>query len=81
MRCEVLLFANLAEAIGTDRLAIDLDEGSRVGDVLDKLAAEHDAIGQMRRVLAVAVNERYCPADAELNDGDVVALIGPVSGG
>ncbi len=81
MRCEILLFAQLAEAIGTDRLAISLPEGATVADVLAKVANDHEAIASVRSALAVAVNERYCSPSRALSDGDTIALIPPVSGG
>ena len=81
MRCEVLLFANLAEAVGEDRLSLELDNAATVSDALDRLASEHPAIGETRSTLAVAVNEQYAASTAELADGDTLALIPPVSGG
>ena len=80
MRCTVLLFAQMAEAIQADRLEIELDEGATVRDALDGLARNHEAIAAMAGCLAVAVNERYSPASTTLNNGDTIALIPPVSG-
>ena len=81
MRCEILLFAQLADMIGTDRLAISLPEGATVADALAKVANDHEAIASVRSTLAVAVNERYCSPHSPLSDGDTIALIPPVSGG
>jgi molybdopterin converting factor subunit 1 len=81
MRCEVLLFANLAEAVGHDRLTIDLPEGATVGDALDALSNDHATLVDLRPTLAVAVNERYGNESTALADGDTIALIPPVSGG
>jgi molybdopterin converting factor subunit 1 len=81
MRCEVLLFAQLAESVGAERLTVELPGDATVADALDRLAADHAAIGASRATLAVAVNERYCRPDTCLRDGDTIALIGPVSGG
>jgi molybdopterin converting factor subunit 1 len=81
MQCTVLVFAQLAEKVGTDRLTLDLADGSTVGAALDALAADHAPIADLRAVLAVAVNERYCNKATTLNDGDTIALIPPVSGG
>ncbi len=81
MRCEVLLFADLAEAVGTDRLAIELDADATVADALDKLSGDQPAIASMRDALAVAVNEQYGTPKTSLSDGDTIALIPPVSGG
>jgi molybdopterin synthase catalytic subunit len=81
MRCEVLLFANVAEAVGHDRLTVDLPDDATVADALDALSNDHAAIVGMRPTLAVAVNERYCNGATALADGDTIALIPPVSGG
>ena len=81
MQCEVLLFAQLAEAIGHDRLTVDLPGGATVADALDALSNDHAAIVDMRPTLAVAVNERYGKGSTALADGDTIALIPPVSGG
>ena len=81
MRCAILLFAQLAEAVGRDRLTLELSNGATVGDALHRIALEHPAVADMRDALAVAVNDRYCPGDTALADGDTIALIPPVSGG
>ncbi len=81
MRCQVLLFAQLAETIGTDRLTIELPEGATVADALAVLSKAHEAIATTANAIAVAVNEQYCPVAQVLSDGDTIALIPPVSGG
>ena len=81
MACRVLLFAQLAEALGAREVALELDEGATVGAALDRLAAEHDAVRAIRGQIAVAVDERYVDETAIVNDGATIALIPPVSGG
>ncbi len=81
MQCTVLVFAQLAETLGTDRISLELSAGSTVAAALDTLAATHPPIAQLRAVLAVAVNDCYCSTATTLNDGDTLALIPPVSGG
>jgi molybdopterin converting factor subunit 1 len=81
MKCEVLLFARLADEIGRDRLTIDLDDGATVADAVARLTAEHEALARLRDVIAVAVNEQYGRPETPLSDGDTLALIPPVSGG
>ena len=60
---------------------MSLDDGANVGDLLDSLAAEHEAIAAMADVIAVAVDEQYAERGTPLADGRTVALIPPVSGG
>lgn len=81
MKCTVLLFAQLREAVGCDRLSIELPDGSTVADALDVLARKHPSIAAMRSSIAVAVDEMYRPPTFALMDGCTVALIPPVSGG
>ena len=81
MQCKVLLFAQLAQAIGSDHVTIDLSNGATVNDALNQLAKNHEIIAQMRNSIAIAINEQYCDADTAIKDGDTLALIPPVSGG
>ncbi|MHC4911113.1 MAG: molybdopterin converting factor subunit 1 [Planctomycetota bacterium] len=81
MRCTVLLFAQLAEALGRRELSLELPQGALVDDALEALCGEHDAIAQLRDRMAVAVDEAYASGSTVLRDGCTVALIPPVSGG
>ena len=73
MRVTVRLFAGLRERAGWSQREIDAD---RVGDVWAALD-----LGDEPEGLLYAVNKEYAPVDTKLADGDVVALIPPVSGG
>jgi molybdopterin converting factor subunit 1 len=81
MKCTVLLFAQLREAVGSDRISIELPNGSTVADALDALASKHPSIAALKSSIAVAVDETYRPPTFPLNDGCTIALIPPVSGG
>jgi MoaE-MoaD fusion protein len=72
----VRLFAMLRERAGASELRLELPEGARVRDALDRLVA---VAGDVPVVLAV--NREYAPEDQALGDGDELALIPPVSGG
>ncbi len=69
----VRLFAGLRERAGWSTREID---AARVSDVWATLE-----LGEEPEGLLYAVNKEYAPADQELAEGDVVALIPPVSGG
>jgi molybdopterin converting factor subunit 1 len=81
MRCTVLLFAQLRDAVGRDSIAIDLFAGATVTDALHHIAETHPAIAPMLNQIATAVNERYASFNTVLHEGDNIALIPPVSGG
>ena len=76
MTVRVRLFAALRERAGSDEVELELPEGARVGDALERLG---DLAGGLR--LVMAVNREYADADAPLAAGDELALIPPVSGG
>jgi molybdopterin synthase catalytic subunit len=69
----VRLFAGLRERAGWSQREVEAD---RVGEVWATLGLGEEPAG-----LLYAVNREYAPADQELADGDVVAVIPPVSGG
>ena len=73
MRVTVRLFAGLRERAGWSSREID---AATVGDVWRELDLGTEPDG-----LLYAVNQEYAPHDRALRDGDVVALIPPVSGG
>ncbi len=74
MRVTVRLFAGLRERAGWSQR--EIDGVARVVDVWGVLD-----LGDEPEGLLYAVNKEYAPPDHELADGDVVALIPPVSGG
>ena len=76
MHVRVRLFAGLRERAGADEVEIELPEGARVADALERLA---EVTGGMRVVMAI--NQEYADPDTSLAPGDELALIPPVSGG
>lgn len=79
---EVQLFARLREVCG-DRpsVSVDVPRGATAGDCFAGLCRRFEALAPFRDTLAVAVNEEYASWEHQLEAGDVVALIPPVSGG
>jgi MoaE-MoaD fusion protein len=76
MQVRIRLFAMLRERAGAPELELELPEGARVQDALDRVSTLTDGI----RVV-MAVNQEYADARAPLCEGDELALIPPVSGG
>ena len=70
------LFAALRERAGARERELELADGAKVGDVWAALGLGDEPSG-----LVYAVNKAYADRDAQLADGDEVALIPPVSGG
>jgi molybdopterin synthase catalytic subunit len=77
MQVHVRLFAGLRErAGGSEQIALELPEGARVQDALDRLAELSNGLP-----VVMAINRQYADADQPLREGDELALIPPVSGG
>jgi len=76
MEVSVRLFAALRERAGVSAIDLDLPDGSRVGDALEKLANLTGGVP-----VVMAVNREYADTNVLLRPGDELALIPPVSGG
>lgn len=81
MQTRVLLFAALREAAGAREVTIELPAGAPVSLLRAYLGDQFPGIAPLLGNVAAAINEEYVPGDHTLADGDVVALIPPVSGG
>jgi molybdopterin converting factor subunit 1 len=81
VRVHVRLFASLREAVGRERLELDLEEGATAEAAWDRLVQAHPGLAARRASLAVAVNRAYQAFDAPLSAGDEVVFIPPISGG
>jgi molybdopterin synthase catalytic subunit len=76
MRVTVRLFAGLRERAGEREREVELPEGARVADVWSALDLGPEPAG-----LLYAVDKSYVSQDRLLAEGEVVAVIPPVSGG
>lgn len=70
-------FAALRERVGASERELELTAGARAGDVW----AAVPELGAAPPGILYALNQEYVGAEAELADGDELALIPPVSGG
>ena len=76
----VLLFAGLAEAVGSRELLLPGTlPAATAGELESALRQRYPALA--RALFRVAVNREYAAAGRTLLDGDEIALIPPVSGG
>jgi molybdopterin converting factor subunit 1 len=81
VRIRVRFFAALREAAGRSELELELPAGATPEHAWRALAAQHPGLEPRRASLAAAVNRRYAPFDAALEDGDELVFVPPVSGG
>ena len=80
MQIAVRCFATLRE-LAADRTTLSLPAGASVADAWAALAAEHPAVVPHRPFVRAARNGAYAEWEAQLEEGDQVAFLPPVSGG
>jgi len=78
---ELLLFAQLREALGKDREVLKVEEGHTIDEVVALLKTRDEWQGFASLPLTFAVNERVVAGTHRLNDGERLAILTPVSGG
>jgi MoaD family protein len=81
VKVQVRLFAALREATGTAQVEQELSPQAKVRDLLDSLVRQYPALRPRLAFVHAAVNRQYVSMQAELRDGDEVALLPPVGGG
>jgi molybdopterin synthase sulfur carrier subunit len=81
MKVKLLCFAVLRDIVGSDSSELSLAGGTTAADVWQQLRSSHKGLERYTTPPMIAVNEEYVQADTQLQDGDVLAFIPPVSGG
>jgi molybdopterin converting factor subunit 1 len=77
----VLLFASIADALGTRKLRFGVRPGDTVAAVRDRLIEEYPKLKPFAENLMYAVDEEYARPETPVAEGATLALIPPVSGG
>ena len=80
MKITLLFFGAAHDLTGVRQMPMELPAGTDT-DSLRLLLAQRFAGINSNLQYAMAVNERHCAASTVLKDGDVVAILPPVSGG
>ena len=81
MQVKVLYFGVLSETIKETGSSLQVEEGTTVGRLRDRVVERYAAVEDRLRGAMVAVNQDYAEDDRLLAEGDEVAFIPPVSGG
>jgi len=92
MQIRVEYAAQLKRAAGMARETVDVPESARLDDLVQRITEQHDAAlrnillddqGRVHPSILVFIGERQIRRDenCELNDGDVVSFLSPISGG
>jgi MoaE-MoaD fusion protein len=81
VRVRVRLFARYREALGRERLEVDLPEDGTVESAWSAVADRHPELAPYRPFTLFAVGQDYVSPDHRLRPDDELCLFPPVSGG
>lgn len=81
MEVTVRFFASLRESTGTHQHRVTLPDGARLDDLITRLLQDYPALAGHQASWHFAVNQTHAEPDAELHDGDRVAIFPYVAGG
>ena len=74
-----IYFAILRELTGLDKETFSIKQGNKPGDVLTSINERHEI--DLGINFKIAVNDEFSDWDIELNEGDRLVCIPPVTGG
>ena len=75
----MIYFAILRELTGLDKETFSIKQGNKPGDVLTSINERHEI--DLGINFKIAVNDEFSDWDIELNEGDRLVFIPPVTGG
>lgn len=81
MKIQVLFFGACREAIGQQDYIYELNSSSNVEQAFENLSSQFPLLKNFGNSLLFAINEEHSRPHDLLNDGDVLAIFPPVSGG
>jgi len=81
MRVKVLFFGVLKDLVHTSEEQLNLAEGATLAQLLDHYQRIIPQLKSFQPSLAFSINQAYAHPETELQAGDEVALLPPVSGG
>ena len=79
IKIQVIYFAILRELTGLEKETFSIKQGNKPGDVLTSINERHEI--DLGVNFKIAVNDEFSDWDIELNEGDRLVFIPPVTGG
>ena len=81
LKIKVMVFAKFKEIVNAGNFELDLSMGADVNEAIDKICLKYPSLNLKKSKFLVAVNYDYADHSEILQEGDVIALFTPVSGG
>jgi sulfur-carrier protein len=80
MKIQLLFFGIATDLVGRNSLTYSIQENTSIKDLKNLFIDDYVNLKNINE-FAIAINEEYANEDLLIKDGDVVAIIPPVSGG
>jgi len=81
VKVTVVYLGQTREVAGTKEDEFLLDAPARVEDAFSQALSAHPELGEMKEIIRTLLNGQWAKENAELKNGDRVALLPPVGGG
>ena len=81
MKVTVKLFAAYQDAYGQPELELEVEAGTTVLQIGDRIRAEHPSLQPLASITRYGVNLDFVEPNHAVAEGDEIVLIPPVSGG
>lgn len=78
---QVLFFATLRDLFKTEKIKLEINEGSTIKELRDKLFSSIDNSEKLFQTTLYAINHDFASLNSKLKEGDEVAFLPFVSGG
>jgi MoaD family protein len=81
LKIRLKFFALYRDVVGKSQVDMEIDDGWKVKDLVEKVLEDFPAMKKFRDDIIVSVNRNYSSDDTLINEGDDVAIFPPVGGG
>jgi len=81
LRINLKFFGQLRELTGRSDEQIEVEPGAKIEELARVLAERFPKINKHLAVVSFSVNSEYVRKEKQLQDGDEVGLLPPISGG
>jgi molybdopterin synthase catalytic subunit/molybdopterin converting factor small subunit len=81
MQVRILFFGVLKDLTGRGSDLLTLPEHATLGDVFIHYEEITPRLGELAASIAISINQEFAGPDSQLNEGDEIAFLPPVSGG